>query len=418
MISWPPFYSLEYRNLVQNYFNLISISKEGSPGEKAVTQTSRYSTGQLRQLREAAGAIGQGTEGSQIDYYRRNLYNYRDEPLPGGRNGAHPNDSERHRNPGADCGLHPLPECLPGLRFDRGTEFFRIADLSRVWILADIFETEASYFKPGMRVKMELPYQKRTLYAEVSPVLPQFDPATRTLKVRLEADNPGYRHASRYVRERGTPRERSAGDHRSGGCGPRFGAEKDGLCRSGATVISNRGRWKRDATLGERVEIARGLMPGEKIVVSGNFLIDSEARMQQAASGIIGKIGRDPVCGMNIDEDRAKAEGNLREYKGKTYFFCSPECRDDFGKDPERYLKSAPAQGAMPMAGSQDAARSIHARSGPKPRGAKALCARRMTCPRQDRDAGMPALKPTQPERQRSRCPSPETRADARTGRG
>ncbi len=39
---------------------------------------------------------------------------------------------------------------------------------------------------------MELPYQKKTLYAEVSHVLPQFDPATRTLKVRLVADNPGY----------------------------------------------------------------------------------------------------------------------------------------------------------------------------------------------------------------------------------
>ena len=105
-------------------------------------------------------------------------------------------------------------------------------------------------------------------------------------------------------------------------------------------------------SLGERVEIVQGLMPGEKIVVSGNFLIDSEARMQQAASGIIGKIGRDPVCGMNIDEDRAKAEGNFLEYKGKTYFFCEPQCREDFRKDPERYLKAPPAATmAMPPHG-------------------------------------------------------------------
>jgi len=65
-------------------------------------------------------------------------------------------------------------------------------------------------------------------------------------------------------------------------------------------------------SLGERVEIARGLMPGEKIVVSGNFLLDSEARMQKAAAGITGKIGRDSVCGMNIDEDNARAAGNSR----------------------------------------------------------------------------------------------------------
>jgi YHS domain-containing protein len=87
-----------------------------------------------------------------------------------------------------------------------------------------------------------------------------------------------------------------------------------------------------------------------------------------------GKIGRDPVCGMNIDEDRARAEGNVREYRGKTYFFCTPVCRDDFGKQPERYLKLASAQGSMPMPGSPDAAME-HASHGPatvpKPRGAK-----------------------------------------------
>ena len=70
--------------------------------------------------------------------------------------------------------------------------------------------------------------------------------------------------------------------------------------------------------------------------------------MQQAAAGITGKIGRDPVCGMNVEEDRSKAEGNVRQYKGKAYFFCSPGCRNDFGKAPERYLKSSVAAGRMP----------------------------------------------------------------------
>ena len=206
-----------------------------------------------------------------------------------------------------------------------------------------------------MRVKMELPYQKRTFYAEVSPVLPQFDPATRTLKVRLVADNPGFAMRPDMFVNVELP---VSGP-------PAIIVPVDAVLDSGLkkTVFVDRGNGyfeprqvETGRSLGERVEIARGLMPGEKIVVSGNFLIDSEARMQQAASGIIGKIGRDPVCGMNIDEDRAKAEGNMREYKGKSYFFCSPECRDEFGKDPERYLKAAPAQGAMPTAGSQDAA--------------------------------------------------------------
>ena len=243
----------------------------------------------------------------------------------------------------------------PGLRFDRGTEFFRIADLSRVWILADIFENEASFFKPGMRVKMELPYQKKTLYAQMSHVLPQFDPATRTLKVRLVADNPGYAMRPDMFVNVELP---VSGP-------PAIIVPVDAVLDSGLkkTVFVDRGNGffeprqvETGRSLGERVEIARGLMPGEKIVVSGNFLIDSEARMQQAASGITGKIGRDPVCGMNIDEDRARAEGNFLEYRGQTYFFCDPKDRDDFRKEPERYLKSSLAQGGPPMAGSQDVA--------------------------------------------------------------
>ena len=80
----------------------------------------------------------------------------------------------------------------PGQRFDRGTEWYRLADLSRVWILADLFEDEAQYIKPGEKVRVTYPYQKKTFEATVSEVLPIFDPVSRTLKVRLETENPGY----------------------------------------------------------------------------------------------------------------------------------------------------------------------------------------------------------------------------------
>ena len=353
-------YSLEYRNLVQNFINLLSISKEGSRSARPLPQTSVYSGGQVG-------------EGSQIEYYRKSLLLYGMSPRQieeMERTRTFPSTVEI-RSPIAGFILYR--NVSKGLSVERGAEFFRIADLSRVWILADLFETEASYFKPGMRVKMELPYQKRTFYAEVSPVLPQFDPATRTLKVRLVADNPGFAMRPDMFMNVEFP---ISGP-------PAIIVPVDAVLDSGLkkTVFVDRGNGyfeprqvETGRSLGERVEISRGLMPGEKIVVSGNFLIDSEARMQQAAAGIIGKVGRDPVCGMNIDEDRAKTEGNLLEYKGKTYFFCEPQCREDFRKDPERYLKVAPAQEAMPMAGSQDAA-TKDLSHGPvkvsKPRGAK-----------------------------------------------
>ena len=57
---------------------------------------------------------------------------------------------------------------FPGQRFERNTEFFRIADLSSVWILVDTFENEAQYLKPGVTVKVIQPHLKKTFQARVS----------------------------------------------------------------------------------------------------------------------------------------------------------------------------------------------------------------------------------------------------------
>jgi YHS domain-containing protein len=47
-------------------------------------------------------------------------------------------------------------------------------------------------------------------------------------------------------------------------------------------------------------------------------------------------MAKDPVCSMNVDEEKAAAKS---EYKGKTYHFCAPGCKAAFDKDPEKYLK-------------------------------------------------------------------------------
>ena len=79
----------------------------------------------------------------------------------------------------------------PRQKIDRGTECFRIADLSRVWVEADLYDSEAKYIQPGMQARVSMPGQKDHFAATVSEVLPRFDAASRTLKVRLEMDNPG-----------------------------------------------------------------------------------------------------------------------------------------------------------------------------------------------------------------------------------
>ena len=90
--------------------------------------------------------------------------------------------------------------------------------------------------------------------------------------------------------------------------------------------------------VGDQVQVLQGLMAGERIVISGNFLLDSESRMKLAASGVHGAPAIDPVCGMAVDENKARAGKRISEYEGKTYFFCNDGCKTEFEANPVRFL--------------------------------------------------------------------------------
>lgn len=225
----------------------------------------------------------------------------------------------------------------PGQRFDKGTEWYRLADLSRVWILADLFENESQYIKPGERVRVTLPHQRRVFQATVSKILPQFDAVSRTLKVRLEMDNPDFILRPDMFVDVEFPIS----------IPPAVFVPADAVLDSGLrkTVFIDRGNGffeprnvKTGWRIGDRVEIVSGLRTGELIVVSGNFLIDSESRMELAAAGIYGMVSKDPVCGMETDEKKAAASGMTSSYRGTIYYFCSKECKEEFDKDPNRYI--------------------------------------------------------------------------------
>jgi Cu(I)/Ag(I) efflux system membrane fusion protein len=224
-----------------------------------------------------------------------------------------------------------------GQRIEKGSELYRIADLSHVWILADTFENEAQYFRPGESVRVVLPYQNRTLPAKVSDALPQFDPATRALRVRLEADNPQYTLRPDMFVDVELPVSLP----------PAIIVPTDAVLDSGLKkiVFVDRGNGYFEPRAVEtggryenRVEIIKGLEPGEQIVVSGNFLIDSESRMKLAAAGLYGTLTKDPVCGMGIAERKSQASGWTTEYRGKTYYFCSQHCKQQFDDNPSAYV--------------------------------------------------------------------------------
>ena len=250
---------------------------------------------------------------------------------------------ERTRKPAQEievrapvAGLVLARNVFPNFRFDRNTELYRIADLSRVWILADVYENEAVYFKPGLQARVTLSYQKKTFQARVSKELPLFDAATRTLKVRLEADNPGYALRPDMFVDVEFPIQLP----------PAITVPVDAVLDSGLrkTVFVDRGNgffeprvvetgWR----FGNRVEITKGLSPGEKIVTSGAFLIDSESRMELAAAGITGSLSKDPVSGVEVSSRKGEKAGLKSSYRGQTYYFSSGESRARFNQDPKRY---------------------------------------------------------------------------------
>jgi Cu(I)/Ag(I) efflux system membrane fusion protein len=224
-----------------------------------------------------------------------------------------------------------------GERFQRGTELYRIADLSKVWILVDTFETEASSFNPGLPVRVSSPNLRKTFSARVARVPPRFDPATRTLKVRLEADNPGLALRPDMFVDVELPVKLP----------PAIAVPADAVVDSGRrkTVFVDRGQGhfeprevETGRRLGDRIEISRGLRPGEKIAVSGTFLIDSESRMELAAAGVSGSLAKDPVSEMDVSIRKAEKAGLKSTYQQKVYYFASAENRARFEQDPSAYV--------------------------------------------------------------------------------
>lgn len=170
----------------------------------------------------------------------------------------------------------------PGQHFDRSTEFYRIADLSQVWILADISGSEAQAFQPGAVARVTLPDQRKSFSARVSNVLPQVDPTTRTLKLRLEVDNPGFALRPDMFVDVELPVTMPAGLTVPLDAVIDTGREQRVFVESSSGVFEPRqvqAGWR----LGDRVEVVHGLKEGERVVAAGTFLVDSESRLKSGA---------------------------------------------------------------------------------------------------------------------------------------
>jgi len=169
-----------------------------------------------------------------------------------------------------------------GQHFERAAEFYRIADLSQVWIVADVFGADAQDIRPGAVARVTLRDQRGTFTARVSNALPQVDPETRVLKLRLEASNPGFALRPDMFVDVEFPVSGPPG----------LIVPQDAVIDSGheqrvfverSTGVFEPRRVQIGWRSGERVEIVHGLAQGERVVVEGTFLVDSESRLKSSA---------------------------------------------------------------------------------------------------------------------------------------
>jgi RND family efflux transporter MFP subunit len=176
---------------------------------------------------------------------------------------------------------------LPNMNVQPDTKLYTIADLSEVWVLAQIFQNDAGKIKPGDPAEVTLDaYPGQVFRGRVDYLLPQLDMATRTLSARLVFPNPGLKlRPGMYVNvSLKLP------------LGQRLTVPDSAVFHSGTKnlIFTYAGEGniephevELEAHVGDQFVISKGVKAGDQIVTSANFLIDSEAQLQAAAGAFM-----------------------------------------------------------------------------------------------------------------------------------
>ena len=180
---------------------------------------------------------------------------------------------------------------VEGARVTAGEALFEIANLDRIWIQADVYESELPFIRIGAPATTTLSYLPgRTWSGRVTFIAPAVDPMTRTVKVRSEFDNAD-----------GALKPDMFGDvviqqpARQVVVVPDSAVLQTGI-RSIVFVVKPDGTFEpREISVGTKTEqvyeVRSGLAAGEKVVTQANFLIDSESRLKAALAGMNGPGG-------------------------------------------------------------------------------------------------------------------------------
>jgi rubrerythrin len=173
---------------------------------------------------------------------------------------------------------------IEGTAVSMGSELYKIADLSTVWVLAKIYEYELPYIKIGQMAQIELSYfPGEVLSGKISYIYPYLNQGTRDVKVRIELPNPELKLK---------PEMYSNVTIASTLPGKSLVIPEEAVIHSGKREIvfvdAGGGKYSpREVVTGASgegsvVEVKSGLMPDEMVVVSAQFMLDSESKTQEA----------------------------------------------------------------------------------------------------------------------------------------
>jgi multidrug efflux pump subunit AcrA (membrane-fusion protein) len=173
---------------------------------------------------------------------------------------------------------------VQGQKVMSGESLFKIADLSTVWILGEVYEYELPFIKTGQTVQASLAYYPGESFAgKITYIYPYLKPETRTNQVRIEVANPSLKFKP----------EMFANLEIHVDYGTKLTIPADAVLDAGTTKIAFVARGDgyfepREVKLGVRgedvYEVLGGVSEGEKVVTSANFLIDSESSLKAALS--------------------------------------------------------------------------------------------------------------------------------------
>jgi len=197
-----------------------------------------------------------------------------------------------------------------GMRIKPGMSLYTIADLSNIWVLADIYEYELPWVKIGQPVKMELPYYPgKEFKGKITYIDPYLESKTRTIKVRMEFENINWELK---------PEMYSNVTLESVIAKKSVAVPEESIIHSGekdlVVIVNESGGFQSiEVTLGAAADgyyqVLKGLKGGEEVVTSSHFLLDSESSLKQ---GIL-KLEEDRD--ENAEEEMSPLM-NMKEMKG------------------------------------------------------------------------------------------------------